>query len=258
MTDLQWDAAGGGERTLVWGHGLTGSRRADDEGPFAGLRPAAVDAGWRHVRYDARGHGESPKPHDEVAYRWDVLAGDMLAVADAAGTQRFCAAGASMGAATSLYAALRAPDRVQSLVLVIPPTAWETREAQRSVYETSAATSAEQGHERLVELARALPPTTFFGEEGKQRSLRNLAAMDPAAYPYVMRGAASSDLPEPDDVRRIAVPALVLAWADDPGHPVSTAQRMGELLPQVQVHVARSPADVAGWPEVLAAFLAAC
>ena len=254
-TDLVWDAAGKGPHTVVWGHGLTGSRAADDAGPFAGLRTAVVDAGWRHVRYDARGHGHSPKPADEDLYRWDRLAGDVLAVADAAGADRFCAAGASMGAATALFAAVRAPERVQALVLVIPPTAWETRAAQGSIYQTSAAVAEAEGLPSLVALARELPPTTFLGEEGKTRSLANLAAMDPVAYPHVMGGAAASDLPEPAKIAEIHCPTLVLAWSDDAGHPISTAERLADLLPQARLSVATSPEEVAGWAGQMAEFL---
>ncbi len=45
------------------------------------------------------------------------------------GAQKFVAGGSSMGCATSIYAALLAPERMKALVLVIPPTAWETRAA---------------------------------------------------------------------------------------------------------------------------------
>ena len=160
-----------------------------------------------------------------------------------------------MGAATSLFAAVRAPERVRALVLVIPPTAWETRAAQGSMYQQSAAVAEEQGLPGLVALAREMPPTTFFGEEGKARSLTNLAAMDATAYPHVMRGAAGSDLPGPAGIAAIRCPALVLAWSDDPGHPVSTAERLSDLLPQGRLAVAGSPQEVAGWPARIAEFL---
>jgi 3-oxoadipate enol-lactonase len=34
----------------------------------------------------------------------------------------------------------------------------------------------------------------------------------------------------------IRCPVLALAWADDPGHPVSTARRPGELIPGAALH----------------------
>lgn len=255
MTDLEWEQHGSGEHTVVWGHGLTSSRAGDDDGPLAGIVGAVVDAGRRCVRYDAAGHGASPKPADSAAYRWDRLAEDMLAVADAAGADRFCAAGASMGAATALHAALRAPQRVSSLVLVIPPTAWETRAAQSDGYETMAAIVETKGIERLVALVAEQEPTTFFGAEGQARRIANLRAMDESAYPFVMRGAAASDLPDPTAIATIEVPVRILAWSSDAGHPVSTAQRLADLLPRAELTVANSVAEVASWPAAIARFL---
>lgn len=256
MTDLVWEQHGDGDRVLVWGHGLTSSRRGDDTSPLAGLVPAAVDAGWRAVRYDARGHGESPRPADPDAYRWERLADDMFAVADAAGADRFVAAGASMGAATAIYAALARPERIDALVIVAPPTAWGTRSAQRDMYEKRAAIAEADGLGRLVALSHDLPPTTMFGEAGKARSIENLSAMDPQAFVHVMRGAAASDLPDTATLATIAVPTLILAWAGDDGHPVSTAERLVETLPDSELRVAESPAEVDEWPDRLATFLA--
>lgn len=256
MTDLAWDQTGDGDRTVVWGHGLTSSRRGDRTSPLAGLAPAVVEAGWRCVRYDAPGHGETPCPADPSRYRWEVLADDMVEVATAAGADRFVAAGASMGAATALHAAVAHPERIDALVLVIPPTAWDTRDAQRESYEKTAAIAEAKGLHRLVALSRSQPPSTMFGEDGKQRSLDNLAAMNPTAFPHVMRGAAGSDLPDPDQVRTITIPALILSWVGDDGHPVSTGERLAELLPVAELHVAESPEAVSEWPSILAGFLA--
>jgi pimeloyl-ACP methyl ester carboxylesterase len=72
----------------------------------------------------------------------------------------------------------------------------------------------------------------------------------------VLRGAAASDLPAPDELATIAQPALVLAWDGDEGHPLSTAERLAALLPRAELHVATHLRDVLGWPTQVAAFLA--
>ena len=256
MTDLAWEVLGEGERTIVWGHGLTGSRKAEDDSGLFNFAPSAVAAGWRYVRYDARGHGRSPKPHSGVAYQWDCLAADMLAVGDAAGAETFCAAGASMGAATALYAALAIPQRVDSLVLAIPPTAWETRAGQSDIYRSMAAIVEQRGVERLLTAMEAEPPRTMFGEEGKARTIRNVEAMDSTALPYVFRGAGVSDLPPPEELRELELPTLVLCWTGDDGHPVSTGERLAELLPNAALVVASSPEEVMTWPSEVGKFLA--
>jgi pimeloyl-ACP methyl ester carboxylesterase len=74
--------------------------------------------------------------------------------------------------------------------------------------------------------------------------------------PFVLRGAAASDLPGPDELAALAQPALVLAWDGDEGHPLSTAERLAELLPHAELQVATHLRDVLGWPARVAAFLA--
>ncbi|MDQ1373389.1 MAG: 3-oxoadipate enol-lactonase, partial [Actinomycetota bacterium] len=112
---------------FVWAHGMTSSMAADDDsGVFDWSSLEAV----RVVRYDAPSHGRSPIAPSDEDHRWDRLADTMLSVADSAGFSTFVAGGASMGAATALHAAALAPERVSAMVLVIPPTAWETRAAQ--------------------------------------------------------------------------------------------------------------------------------
>jgi hypothetical protein len=73
----------------------------------------------------------------------------------------------------------------------------------------------------------------------------------------VLRGAGASDLPAPDVVRGLAAPALILAWETDPGHPLATAERLAELLPDADLHVARRLRDVTSWTRLADGFLAA-
>jgi pimeloyl-ACP methyl ester carboxylesterase len=72
-----------------------------------------------------------------------------------------------------------------------------------------------------------------------------------ALLPSVFRGAALSDLPAPEAVARIEIPTTILAWVDDPGHPLSTAESLAALLPQATLTVARTPDDVETWPNIL-------
>ena len=37
---------------------------------------------------------------------------------------------------------------------------------------------------------------------------------------------------------------MILAWIDDPGHPLSTAERLHELINDSELHVASTPADL--------------
>ena len=70
---------------------------------------------FRLVRYDRRGHGKSGVP--KGPYSMDMLGGDALAVADAAGAKKFSWCGLSMGGMVGQWMGANARDRVEKLVL---------------------------------------------------------------------------------------------------------------------------------------------
>ncbi len=43
----------------------------------------------------------------------------------------------------------------------------------------------------------------------------------------------------------------MLAWTEDPAHPVSTAESLISLVPDSRLVLARTPSDVATWPALL-------
>lgn len=221
--ELRVQASGDGQ-PFLWGHGLLSSMAAEDRsGP---IRWADLDLpDVRVIRWDARGHGESPTPATSGECRWPTLARDAVAVADREGVGRFSIGGASMGAATALWTAVLVPERVDRLVVALPPTAWESRARTASVYRVGGIIS-----ER-----------TPIGRSRRRGT--------------VLRGASESDLPTPEAISEIAVPTLLLAWRYDPVHPVSTAERLRDLLPAADLHITRRPLDVTGWVERLQDFL---
>jgi pimeloyl-ACP methyl ester carboxylesterase len=244
----------GSGRPFYWGHGVTSSAAQEDR---AGLRLwDRLRDGWEVLRVDARGHGASSPDTDPRGYRWPALAADLLALADANGHARLVAGGASMGAAVALHAAVAAPERIDALVLMIPPTAWATRPAQAARYRTDAGLVEREGLAALVaaEVGRAPIPLFAGLFDPEQMARERLAALDAATLPAILRGAADSDLPAPDVVARLRQPALILAWEGDDGHPLSTAERLAELLPHAALHVARRLADLGAWPQLVADF----
>jgi pimeloyl-ACP methyl ester carboxylesterase len=209
----------------------------------------------RVVRYDARGHGGTPAlQFDDWAFRWSSQVDDMLR---AAGSGPFVAGGTGMGCATALYAALRAPRRVQGLVLAAPPVAWEARAAEARRYEAAAALVETRGLGAWVESSSAslLPPLLDELPGARDVTIRHLLAMEEKAVSALLRGAAASDLPGRDEIRSIVMPALILAWPDDPGHPLATAQSLAELLVLSEIHVARDLSEVRAWPRRVGEFL---
>jgi 3-oxoadipate enol-lactonase len=247
-------SAQGSGRPFVWGHGVTSSRRREDETGLFGWSRLAERAVARVVRYDARGHGTSGATRDPADYRWDALALDEWGLVDALGLERPVLGGASMGAATAVHAALVRPDDVAGLVLVIPPTAWATRAAQSSLYEAGAALVEAHGIDAYVETVAATPvPTVFAGLEDVPWPAPDVRA---DVLPAVLRGAAASDLPSLDDLHTLHPPALMLAWVGDGGHPVATAEALAETLPSATLAVAEDLDAVLTWPARIADFLA--
>lgn len=240
--------------TLIWGHGLSSSRASEDEEPLIEWERISV----RVTRYDARGHGESTSTDDPDGYSWASLALDQLALADALGIGRYIGGGASMGCGTALHAAVTAPDRIERLVLAIPPTAWETRAAQTGQYEAAAHVLATRGVEPMIAASAELPPPDpFVGDEARrERRATAMRAWDTERMARVFRGATRADFPSREAVAAIGVPTLILAWTGDPAHPASTAEELDQLIPDSELHLASTADQLATWTDRIASFVA--
>jgi len=241
---------------LLWGHGLMGSMAQEDA---AGMLPwEGLDDEFRVVRWDARGHGRSDSTHDPEDYRWEELAADLWALADRLEVERAVVGGVSMGAATALHAAVAAPSRVRGLVLMAPPTAWGSRARQARFYRGMARVVGAIGLgpiSRLGDLAsRAV---SNEGLAAIQRTVtQNMRRADARSVQLTLRGAALSDLPELERVGTLDVPTLILAWKQDPSHPLSTSEALVERMPKASLHVAESFDDIRSWSACVRAFVA--
>ncbi|MES2148411.1 MAG: alpha/beta hydrolase [Pseudomonadota bacterium] len=237
---------------LVWGHGLVSSMASEDALDWFDW--SAMSATARLLRYDARGHGQSGAAGTPEEYHWRVQGQDMLAVAGQLNAPRFIAAGASMGAMSALYAALLAPERVTALVLVIPPTIWDSRKAQAAQYQMTARAGRILGAAALTgmmqrSLARSLPHWLVEAEarqlQGAALGLQGLARR---TLWNLFRGTALSDLPPPGALAPLAaIPALILGWDGDATHPVASAELLHRLLPQSELFIA---VDYAGFKTI--------
>ena len=243
-------------RPFFWGHGLLGSMAQEDAAAL--LDWSELSRAARLLRWDARGHGSSEATLDPAHYRWPELAADLWALADVLGADRAVLGGLSMGCATALHAAALAPTRVDALVLVAPPTAWRTRPRQARVYRWLAAMIERVG----------LRPLRFMASLGGRAAAGHLAELqrsvldqlrwaDRRAVAAALRGAAASDLPAPAALQSLRAPALVLAWRDDPAHPISTAERLAECLPRADLRIAAKLEEVRAWSPSIREFLAA-
>ena len=109
---LQVGSVGDGGRPVMLVHGFTA-----DRGEVDGVLGLLADRGWHAVAPDLRGHGASDRPTDAGAYSLELMAGDVLALADELGWDRFALVGHSMGGAVAQLVALDHPERLTGLVL---------------------------------------------------------------------------------------------------------------------------------------------
>jgi pimeloyl-ACP methyl ester carboxylesterase len=111
---LAYDTAGAGDPPMIFVHGWSCDRS------YFAPQFAHFASGHAVVALDLRGHGGSGRP-DPAPGRYDmeVLAGDVLTVAEAAGLARPVLVGHSLGALIGLVCAARA-GAVSALVMVDP------------------------------------------------------------------------------------------------------------------------------------------
>ncbi|HEY0249813.1 MAG TPA: alpha/beta fold hydrolase [Gryllotalpicola sp.] len=251
-TTLAWTEFGSGPVT-VWAHPLASSGLGPETvGPFD-WEPVAA-AGHRLIRYDARGHGRSGGAQDPADFSFENLGRDLLALIDVLSPAApVSGIGMSLGTATLLHAAAVAPDRFDRLVLTAPPTAWETRAPQGRAYDSMAELVEDRGLAALEPLMREAPvPVPHRGAKGMPLSLE----ADARLLPSILRGVGASDLPPREVVGGLRLPVLILPWADDPTHPVSTAEELARLIPGSRMETAESPDDLSSWGARAAEFLA--
>jgi pimeloyl-ACP methyl ester carboxylesterase len=101
---IAWSTYGAGHPVVLL-HGGLGHR-----GNWGYQVPALVEAGYRVILIDSRGHGRSTR--DAQPYNYELMASDVLAVLDTLQVQKAAFIGWSDGACTALILGRRAPQRV--------------------------------------------------------------------------------------------------------------------------------------------------
>lgn len=97
---IHFEVEGQGPAVVIH-HGFLGSPRSWRE---AGHVDALTDS-YRVILVDARGHGQSDKPHDVGAYSYEQMAADVVAVLAAVGVEHAHYWGYSMGGSIGFHLA---------------------------------------------------------------------------------------------------------------------------------------------------------
>jgi 3-oxoadipate enol-lactonase len=225
---VYWRAHGAGP-PLVLINGYGASAFAWPRGWLRGL-----ERRHRLITLDNRGGGASR--HADAPFSIADLAGDVVAVLDAAGVDRAVVLGLSMGGMIAQELALQAPERVAALVLVatrppvprfvappvasalamgLPPAPGQSLAAYfRRLWTRSAAPGfAEREPELIEELVRQ----TLEWPTPRAQLLNQVRAMTGWAHAERLRG--------------IAVPTVVVHGALDPMSPVANGRAIADLIP---------------------------
>jgi 3-oxoadipate enol-lactonase / 4-carboxymuconolactone decarboxylase len=175
--------------------------------------PALADH-FRVIRYDQRGHGQTP--FDGHAVTIDDLAADVIALLDHLGVVRASMAGLSLGGMTAMALARLVPDRVDRLVLCCtsarlgPPEMWHER----------AALVRDGGMAAVVDavLARWFTPAFAARDQRAIARVRDmLLGTDPVGYAACCEAIAGMD--QLDALASVVAPTLVIAGDKDPATP---------------------------------------
>ncbi len=187
---------------------------------------AALSRDWRVVVYDKRGHGLSEVPPGPYAIA--DFTGDLLALADRLGLERFALIGLSIGGLIGQDLALRRPERLTALVLadtapkVGTAESWSGRIA--AVRQGGLAAIADPVMERWF------TPAFHSGRPDDLAGWRNALLRQPADG-YVATCEALRDADLTAAIGGIRVPTLAVAGDGDLSTPPALVRAMAERIP---------------------------
>jgi pimeloyl-ACP methyl ester carboxylesterase len=217
---------------IVLLHGLTATRR------YVVMGSRALER-HRHrvVAYDARGHGSSlPAPTGD-AYTYEDLGLDLISVLDELAIDRAVLAGASMGAHTALWLALRHPGRVAGLVVITPGYDPATQyDPGRLARWDALADGLERGGVEGFLAAYGTRAVPDRWQETVVTVIRQRMALHrhPEGVAQALRVVPRSrPFGELAELASIDLPATVVASADeaDPGHPQALGEAYAAAIP---------------------------
>ena len=168
----------------------------------------ALEERFRVIRYDTRGHGESPVP--DGPYSIDDLADDVVALLDRLGISSAHLVGLSLGGMTAMRVAVRNPDRVNRVALLCtgaqltPSSAWTDRAATVRSAGTAAVAEAV--------VARWFTPDYLADHQDSREYSESMVAATPAeGYASCCEAIATMD--QRADLPKITAPTLAIAGA---------------------------------------------
>ncbi|MBV8348093.1 MAG: 3-oxoadipate enol-lactonase [Mycolicibacterium sp.] len=201
---------------------------------------ALTAAGYRVVRYDHRGHGQSPVPAGP--YTLADLGADVVELLDRVGAPQAHFVGLSLGGMVGIWLAQHAGHRLRSLTLCCtsaelgPASGWADRAAavrQRGMRALSTA---------VVE--RWFTPQWRAAGPQQVRYYEAMVAATPAeGYAACCEAIQTMDIA--CGLSDISTPTLVIAGADDPATPPDHGRRIATAIPSGRLEIVSPAAHLA-------------
>jgi pimeloyl-ACP methyl ester carboxylesterase len=207
---IGYDVEGTGP-PLILLHGATSVASRDFRGQLPSLRTV-----FRCYQPDARGHGRTPWDPASAGLRAEWFVDDVLAFADAVGLATFHLLGFSLGGLTSLGVAVRAPERVRTMVVVGISTEREPRASVARRLMDPLRVERDDP-DWAADLAARHDPVQGAGG---WRALMSALVADVGVQPLLT----------PRQIRAIDAPTLVAVGDRDPMAPVDHAWQLSRLL----------------------------
>ena len=197
-----------------------------------------VEAGWRVVLWDHRGHGLSEVPADEASYTMERVVDDLEAVIDFASPKAAVVlAGLSFGGLVSLHFALRSPARVRALVLAGSGPGFKNPEAAAGWAKQTERTASYLEERGLQAFVDGKAGATCIGRDPELPAARAaaaaIAAQDPAglaAFGRNVTGLAPSVI---DELPSIEARSFVVVGSEDKAFS-RAAEVMAAKLPAAE------------------------
>lgn len=208
---------------------LMGSSLGTDRRLWASIADGLA-AAHRVIRYDHRGHGQSPVPEGD--YTLEQVATDALELMNSLGIECADYCGVSMGGMVGMWLAAHHPARIRRLVLastsahMAPQQPWIDRAALVRA-EGMAAVAGPT-------LERWLTPEFLEAASPAVAEVRDqLLGTDPQGYAGCAMAVGAMDLR--DDLASITAPTLVIVADDDPSTPPSHGELIATSIPDAEL-----------------------
>ncbi len=212
---------------------------ASDLGMWDNQVTEMVAAGYRVLRYDSRGHGQSKVP--DGPYSIEMLCDDAVGLLDRLGLDKVCFCGLSKGGMVGQMMGVKYPERLSALVLsstsayLGPPENWDEK------IETVRSNGMQAVAEATIE--------RWFTRDGQEKmpeeveKVRRMILNTPVEG-YCGSCAAIRDMDQRRTISSITLPTLVMVGEHDQGTPVEEAEFIHQQIKSSQLKIIKAAAHM--------------